>query len=253
MWLWLVSITDPNTSQERRQLSANIDALIVQTKSSGLRDDTEVKVRRVVGLDKPNVITLAGERSLVGPIPGNFVRHLVLMGPGQKRALAARPRYLEASAVVAFLQAAWFDSAVGGESAHVACNVHVDIAVVEVVEGYVGGRRSVFAGEISEDGAVGQDWVGVALDEVQSGDVNVFDGVKAVAAVVESRTQSREPYERRPLHSAVFLGRLLSRAALPDSAVRVGCKDEDGVHAMLDVANESSTSRGSLIFADLLG
>jgi hypothetical protein len=41
-------------------------------------------------------------------------------------------------------------------------------------------------------------------------------------------------------------------AALPDSAVRVGCQDEDEVQAMLNVADVLSTSRGSLLFADLL-
>jgi len=136
------------TSQERRQLPTNIDTLIIQTKTPSLRDDMEVKVRRVIGLDKPNVITLTKESSFVGPVSGDFVRHLVLMGPGQKRALAACPRDFEARAVVAFLQAACL------ESTHVAGDVHVDVAVVEVVEGYVGGGRYVFAGEIAEDRAV---------------------------------------------------------------------------------------------------
>lgn len=152
------------------------------------------------------------------------------MGPGQKRALPARPGNLETSAGVAFLQAACLDLAVGDESAHVACVIHDDVAVVEVVESYVGGGTSGFfaAGETAEDRAVGQDWVGVVAPvEFQSGDVDMFDRIEAVAAVTERKAKSRKLYGSSPLHIAIFYGRLLSRAALADSAVRVSCKDEN--------------------------
>ena len=245
---------NPAASQEWRQLSANIDTLIVQPKASGLRNDAEVEVRRVISLDKPNVITLAEESSFVSPIQGNFVRHLILVGPGQKRALAARPGDFETSAVVAFLQAACLDLAVVGKSAHVAGVIHVDVAVGEVVEGDVGGGRSGFAGEVAVDGAMREGRVGVALVEFQSGDIDVFDGVEAEAAIIESRAKFRKPCDRRPLYIAILLGIIFSpSAALPDSAVRVGCQDEDEVQAMLNVADVLSTSRGSLLFADLLG
>jgi hypothetical protein len=208
----------------------------------------------VVSLDKPDIITLTEESSFVSPIQGNLVRHLVLMGPGQKRALAARPGDLETSAVVAFLQAACLDLTVVGQNTYVAGIIHVDVAVVEVVEGYIGGGRSGSAGEVAENGAMHEGRIGVALVELESGDVDVFDGVEAVAAVVESRGKSREAYGQRPLHIAVRLGIIFtSSAALPDSTVRVGCQDEDEVHAMLNVANVLSTSRGSLLFTDLLG
>jgi len=241
-------ITRPITSQEPRQLPTNIDALIVQSEPVSLRNNTEVKVRRVISLDKPNIIPLVSSSRSASPVLGDRVRHLVLVLPRQARILAARPGNLEPTAVVALLQAALRVLAAGSQSTHVAGVVHVYVAVVEVVECYVG-RGSVFAGEVTEDGAMGENRVGVTLGGFESSEVDVFDGIETVAAFFEARAEVGE----RPLHRPAFLGSLLSRTAFANSTVGVGLVDEDEVQTVLDVADVTSTSWCAFVFADAAG
>lgn len=171
------------------------------------------------------------------------------MGAGQAGRETASPGNLEAFAVVAFVDVSW--CAAGREGAEVAGVFHIDVAVGEVVEGHVVGRGAVSAGQVSDNGAVGEHGIRVlALDETQSADVNVLDGVEAVAAFLKD---GGPVGGRRALHGSAFLRSLLAVVAFCYCTMRVALIDEDQIEAVLDVADVSRAVWRAFVIADAFG
>ena len=187
-----------------------------------------VEVGVVISLDEAKELTHVSVVSAARPLSRNCGRHLILVGVGQKGALASGERDLEAGAIEALLDAAGraVVIAVGREPAEVACEIERRGAVGKEVERHV--RRSAVAGaEVADDGAADHLWLrGVALLEIGVGEVDGLKAVEAEAVVVEDVGERRVRVvvfrEAVALRVAVLAAEGVGVVALGGCAVAMG-------------------------------